>query len=244
MHRLFRLIHVYYTFYCFCCQIYFKNKLRNWCIFTCISVFLQHIVYRKDVVFMIMGCIITIFTAISCLAAFFTGSAGALASSVVTGAGEGITLALSLAGSLCLWTGVGKLMEAAGLTAGLSRLLSPLLARIFPSTKSDPVLASHLSANICANFLGLGNAATPMGLKAVQHMAKDHPGVASDEMCRLIVLNSASIQLIPATVAAIRAGLGAQQPFELLPAVWITSLCSASAGVAASFIMGKVLHDH
>ena len=191
---------------------------------------------------LMMGWIFTTFVAFSCLAALLTGNGEALTEAVASGAREGITLAVSLAGSLCLWTGVGKLMEAAGLTAGLTRLLSPLLKRLFPSVRKDPVLASHLAGNICANFWGLGNAATPMGLLAVRRMARDHPEQASDEMCRLIVLNTASIQLLPTTVAAIRSGLGSASAFDILPAVWITSLCSAAAGVTAAVVMGKLWH--
>jgi len=192
---------------------------------------------------MVMGWMITVLTALSTLAAAITGRGSVLAAAVISGAGAGINLTIALAGSLCLWTGVGRLMEAAGLTALLSKLLSPLLFLVFPSAKTDPVLASCLSGNICANFLGLGNAATPMGIQAVQRMAVLCPGTASNEMCRLIVLNSASIQLIPATVAAIRAGLGCPAPFDILPAVWITSICSASAGLAAAWMMGKVWRD-
>ena len=131
-------------------------------------------------------------------------------------------------------------MEHAGLTGILSRLLHPLLIRLFPSAKTDPVLENHLSANICANFLGLGNAATPMGILAAQRMAAGQNAVASDELCRLIVLNTASIQLIPATVAAVRTGLGCATPFDILPAVWVTSLCSAGLGVAAAWLLGRV----
>ena len=99
------------------------------------------------------------------------------------------------------------------------------------------------SGNICANFLGLGNAATPMGLQAVRRMSRSGP-VATDEMCQLIVLNTASIQLIPANVAAIRSALGCATPFDILPAVWVTSFCSAGLGVAAAVLLGKVwLHD-
>jgi spore maturation protein A len=136
-------------------------------------------------------------------------------------------------------------MEKAGLTVTLSRLLRPLLHRIFPGTKKDPILSGCLSANICANFLGLGNAATPMGIRAVQRMADPrHPGMATDQMCRLIVLNTASIQLIPANVAAVRASLGSGAPFDILPAVWVTSLCSASLGLCAAWLLGKVCrHD-
>ena len=166
-----------------------------------------------------------------------------MAGAVPVGARAGVELALTLMGSLVLWTGVGKLLEAGGVTQWLSRLLSPLLRRIFPSTKQDPELAGALSGNICANFLGLGNAATPMGIRAVQRLGRGQ-GMASDEMCRLIVLNTASIQLIPTSVAAVRAGLGAAAPFDILPAVWIASLCSAGLGVTAAWILGKVwLHD-
>ena len=192
---------------------------------------------------MIMSWIFCIFAGFSCICAIFTGQGAALAASVPEGAQAGITLALSLGGSLCLWTGVGKLLEACGITGLLSRLIGPVLHRIFPSTKFDTSLAATLSGNICANFLGLGNAATPMGIQAVQRMAKHTaPGTASNEMCRLIVLNTASIQLIPATVAAVRASLGCETPFDILPAVWVTSICSAGLGICASWLLGKVWH--
>ena len=169
------------------------------------------------------------------------GNGGTLASAVASGAQGGITLAISLAGSLCLWTGVGKLMEHIGLTAMLARLLRPLLWRLFPSTRRDKALASCLSANICANFLGLGNAATPMGVLAAKRMVSpERPGIATNELCRLIVLNTASIQLIPANVAAIRASMGCATPFDILPAVWITSVVSAGSGILAAWLLGKV----
>ena len=193
---------------------------------------------------MAMSWIISMMILMSVICAVITGNGTALAAATATGAQAGITLAISMAGSLCLWSGVGKLMEHAGFTAALSRLIRPLLNRLFPSTKSDPVLAGYLSGNICANFLGLGNAATPMGIHAVKAMAEHtSPGIASDEMCRLIVLNTASIQLIPATVAAVRSGLGCATPFDILPAVWITSLFSAGLGVTAAWYLGKVWKD-
>ena len=192
---------------------------------------------------MIMSWIFCIFSGISCICALYTGGGGALSAAVSQGAQAGITLGLSLAGSLCLWTGVGKVLEKSGVTEKLSGLFCPLLHRIFPGTRNDPLLSGYLSGNICANFLGLGNAATPMGIQAVQRMAESAvPGQATDEMCRLIVLNTASIQLIPATVAALRASLGCSTPFDLLPAVWITSACSAGLGVAAACLLGKVWH--
>ncbi len=190
---------------------------------------------------MVMSFIWIGIVGISILAALFLGRGSQLAAAVPQGAQAGITLAISMAGSVCLWTGVGKVMEKAGITGFLSRLLRPLLGRLFPSFREDPKVASSLSANVCANFLGLGNAATPMGIQAAQGMAlRCKGGVASDELCRLIVLNTASIQLIPANVAAIRAALGCARPFDILPCVWITSLCSASLGVLTAWLLGKV----
>lgn len=190
---------------------------------------------------MVMSWIWTGIVAVALIAALILGRGSELAAAIPQGSQAGITLAISMAGSLCLWSGVGKLMERAGFTGFLSRLLKPLLSRLFPSTREDPALAGSLSANICANFLGLGNAATPMGIQAAQRLAaRGKPGVAGAELCRLIVLNTASIQLIPATVAAVRASLGCATPFDILPAVWITSLCSAGLGVTAAVVLGKL----
>ena len=174
--------------------------------------------------------------------AVLTGSGTALAAAIPAGAQAGAELAIALMGSLVLWIGVGRLLEAGGVTGLLSRLLAPVLGRIFPGTKTDAALAGDLSGNICANFLGLGNAATPMGIRAVKRMVR-HPGEATDEMCRLIVLNTASIQLIPANVAAVRGSLGSAAPFDILPAVWIASICSAGLGVTAAWVLGKVWRD-
>lgn len=175
---------------------------------------------------------------ISCICAPLTGQVTPLVTAVAQGAQAGITLGISIAGSLCLWSGLGRVMEKAGVTDLLSKLIAPLLHLVFPSTKTDSALSGELSGNICANFLGLGNAATPMGIRAVRRMAQGQTS-ATDEMCRLIVLNTASIQLIPANVAAVRTSLGSVSPFDILPAVWITSLCSAGLGVLAAVILGK-----
>ena len=191
---------------------------------------------------MVMSRIWSGIVLISIVFSWLTGNGPALSAAVMEGAQAGVTLAVSMAGSICLWSGVGNLMEKIGITDSLSRILRPMLLRLFPGTKKDPQLARDLSANICANFLGLGNAATPMGISAAKRMAKGK--TATDELCRLIVLNSASIQLIPANVAALRTSLGSSTPFDILPAVWITSLCSASVGLSAAWVMGKVWrHD-
>lgn len=188
-----------------------------------------------------MSWIFTGFLILSVICSYITNNVATLPSAVLQGAHTGITLSISIAGSLCLWNGVGKVMEKTGMTGALSLLLRPVLHRVFPGTRTDHALAGSLSANICANFLGLGNAATPMGIQAVKRMVRPNsPHTATNEMCRLIVLNTASIQLIPATVAAVRASLGCTSPFDILPAVWISSICSASIGVIAAWGLGKL----
>ena len=187
---------------------------------------------------MVMTYVWTCMLLVSVFSAAITGRGPQISAALMEGAQAGVQLALSMAGAVCLWSGVGKLMEAAGMTGVLARLLRPLLHKLFPSTKQDQQLAGHLSANICANILGLGNAATPMGIRAAMGLKRGK--TATDELCRLIVLNTASIQLIPANVAALRASLGAQRPFAILPAVWVTSLCSAGLGLAGAWILGKL----
>jgi spore maturation protein A len=182
---------------------------------------------------------------VSILCAIITDNGSALAAAIPQGAQAGITLAISIAGSLCLWSGIGKLMERIGLTEKLSKLLHPLLIRLFPRSRNDALTRQYLSANICANFLGLGNAATPMGIQAAKRLTDPrNPELATDELCRLIVLNTASIQLIPANVAAVRASLGCAAPFDILPMVWLASICSAALGLVCAYLLGKVWrHD-
>ena len=188
---------------------------------------------------MVMSWIWTGILVLSVIASLILGNGSSLAAAVPKGSQAGLELALSLAGSICLWSGVGRLMEKAGLTGILSRLFAPLLGRIFPSFRTDPILAGHLSSNVCANFLGLGNAATPMGILAAKRLSKGED-IANDQLCRLIVLNTASIQLIPANVAAIRSQLGGTSPFDILPAVWVTSVASAGMGLIAAWCFGRL----
>ena len=190
---------------------------------------------------MLMSWIWAAMVLLSIIAAVILGNGSLLSGAVLEGAQSGVTLIIGMAGSICLWSGVGQVMEHCGITAFLAKLLKPLLKRLFPDTRQDSVLASHLSANICANILGLGNAATPMGIQAARRMAASGtPGIASDQLCRLIVLNTASIQLIPTSVAAVRLAAGCNTPFDILPAVWLTSLCSAALGLLSAWGMGKL----
>lgn len=187
---------------------------------------------------MLMSWIFTVMAALSLVFAIITGQGSELAAAIPKGAQAGVELVISMAGSICLWTGLGRLLEKCGITNFLSRMLRPILHKLFPDTKKDPQLSGVLSTNICANFLGLGNAATPMGLQAAKMLSDGSS--ATDQLCRLVVLNTASIQLIPSTVAALRASLGSTAPFSILPAVWITSICSAGVGLGSAVLLGKV----
>lgn len=187
---------------------------------------------------MLLGWIWTVFLLLSLVFSVFSKEPVSLSSAIAQGAQSGITLGISLAGSVCLWCGVGRVLERAGISDALARLFRPVLGRLFPDMDTDPALAGHLSGNFCANLLGLGNAATPMGIRAAQALARGD--TATDQLCRLVVLNTASIQLIPTTVAAVRAAQGCATPFDILPAVWTASFCSAGAGLAAAWILGTL----
>ena len=186
-----------------------------------------------------MGWIWTGLLILSVLYSCCTANTGGLSAALMGGAGSGVTLAISLAGPICLWSGLTRMMDAAGWSAGLARVSAPFLKRLFPRAWEDPETRTALCGNFSANLLGLGNAATPLGIRAARRMASGQNGRADDELCRLIVMNTASIQLIPATVAAVRGSLGSVSPFEILPAVWVTSLCSITAGLLAAKGLSK-----
>jgi spore maturation protein A len=166
-----------------------------------------------------------------------TGNLDAVASAALEGAGSAIQLSVSMAGMLCLWSGVMEVMNVCGLSAGLARLFRPLLRRLLPSACKDEETLAAVSANVSANLLGLGNAATPLGIQAARRMARGGSGVASDELCLLVVLNTASIQLIPATIASVRSAAGCQTPFDILPAVWLSSALSVTVGLLAAWLL-------
>jgi len=191
----------------------------------------------------VMGMIWMVLVVTAVIAAALEGNLGALSPAVMEGASSAIRLALSLAGALCLWSALAKLMEKAGALRGLARVMRPVFRRLFPQASRDETAMGYLCANVSANLLGLGNAATPMGIAAVKRMQElAHTRTATDEMCRLIVMNTASIQLLPTTVAAVRASLGAATPFDILPAVWITSALSVTAGLLAARLLRGFSH--
>ena len=189
---------------------------------------------------MTMTVIWTGMVVLSILCGLATGRGPAVASAAVEGASAAVQLALSIAGMLCLWTGVMEVMRRSGLADGLSRLLAPVLRRLFPQAARDRDTMDSISANVSANLLGLGSASTPLGLEAARRLARRSPGTASNDLCMLVVCNTASIQLIPTTVASVRAAEGCAAPFDILPAVWLASTLSVGVGITACKIFAGV----
>lgn len=176
---------------------------------------------------------------LSLLFGVVNGRIDAVSAAALEGAQSAVVLCLSMAGTLCLWSGVMEVMRQCGLTDRMARAFRPLLRRLLPNACRDSTTLASISANVSANLLGLGNAATPPGIQAACRMARGCEGTASDELCLLVVLNTASIQLIPATVAAVRAAAGAKAPFDILPAVWLSSVLSVTAGLLAAKLLAK-----
>ena len=166
-----------------------------------------------------------------------TGRIDAVSEAALSGAQNAVELSLSMAGVLCLWSGIMEIMRVCGLTDGLSRAFRPLMRRLLPEASRDSEALAAVSANVAANLLGLGNAATPLGIQAARRMARGCGGVASDALCRLVVLNTASIQLLPTTIASVRAAAGCKTPFDILPAVWLSSVLSVTAGLTAAWLL-------
>ena len=192
---------------------------------------------------MAMAWIWTAMISLAVVCGILTGQMDAVGSAALDGASAAVDLCLGMLGGMCLWMGVMELMDRCGLSARLSLLFRPLLRRLLPHAARDEETLSALSANVSANLLGLGNAATPLGIRAARRMAVGCDGIASDELCRLVVLNTASIQLLPTTVASVRAACGSTTPLDILPAVWISSLLSVLAGLAAGRLLQAIWRD-
>ena len=177
---------------------------------------------------------------LSLFCGLYTGNLDDVASAALNGAQSAVELSFSMAGVLCLWSGVMEVLNACGLSQKIAGCFHPLLHRLLPQASQDSETLAAVSANVSANLLGLGNAATPLGIQAACRMARGCGGTASDELCLLVVLNTASIQLLPTTVASIRAVCGSAAPLDILPAVWVSSLLSVTAGLAAAKLLERL----
>ena len=179
---------------------------------------------------MLIGLIILAIYVLSALYAAYSGSAAQAGSAVLEGAGAAVSFCISIGGAVCLWSAVAELLERSGAAAWLSR----------PASGQDKAVIAALSENVSANLLGLGNAATPAGICAAKGMVRLGDTRARDELCLLVVINTASFQLVPTTVAAVRASYGAAAAFDIMPAVWVSSAVSLAVGIAAAAVLKRL----
>ncbi len=176
----------------------------------------------------------------SVVCSIINGKMDILAEAVTGGADKAIQLLISMAGVMCLWTGIMRIAEKSGITRGIAAALSPVLKRLMPDYSPESEAMQAVSANITANILGLGNAATPLGIRAMREMQNgnrlgDRPNAS---MIMFVVINTASIQIIPATAAALRQAAGSSDPYSILPYVWITSAAALIIGIFVTKLFG------
>ena len=172
--------------------------------------------------------------------ALVSGNVGALNSGMMDSAGEAVQLLVRISGMICLWSGFMRIARDCGLIEKLARISAPLLRLLYPDVREDSDAFRYISMNLSANLLGLGNAATPMGIRAMRELKKHNPGnTATDSMVTFVLMNTASIQLIPTTVAALRKSYGSQRPFDVIVCVWLTSIAALTAGLLSSKLIGR-----
>jgi len=182
-----------------------------------------------------------IFIIVSFIYAILIGRVSEVNNSVFDSTKSAVDLSISLLGTTCLWTGIMQIASNTKIVKHLSKLLNPIMKKIFPDIKKEEKVHKEITMNIIANIMGLGNAATPLGLKAMKSMQEKNKdkNKLSNSMCMFIVLNTASIQLIPATVIAIRSSLGSNNPTAMIVPVWIATICAAIAAVFSAKLLMK-----
>lgn len=170
---------------------------------------------------------------LSILCSILLGNTHNLSQALIESGASSIELILTMAGIMCLWSGIMKIAVESGLTALIAKLFSPLLRPLFPKLKKNSDAFQSITMNISANLLGLGNAATPFGLKAMEqlHTLNDRSDTASNEMIIFVVMNTASLQLLPTTLATLRQSYGSTAPFEIIVPVWISSACALAVAL-------------
>ena len=179
-----------------------------------------------------------IFIIISFSYAIFSGNLEKLNSSIFESASDAVNLSISLLGTMCLWNGIMQVASKTKVIGVLTKFLKPVIHFLFPKIRRNSPVEKEISMNMVANILGLGNAATPLGLKAMKSMQEENPkkDTLTDSMAMFVILNTASIQIIPTTVIAIRNSLGSENPTAIVFPVWIATICAAIAGITATKI--------
>jgi spore maturation protein A len=187
----------------------------------------------------------TIFAALFVVALAFaalTGNPQGFSSGLFKGVADAVEVAIGLTGALAFWLGLVRILERAGALAALSRGIGPVIRRLFPEVPAEHPALAAMTMNIAANMLGLGNAATPFGIKAMEELDKLNPrrGVASDAQALFLAINTANVTLVPATVIALRAKAGAAQPADVLLPGLIASLAATVAAILGSRLLSRL----
>ena len=183
----------------------------------------------------------SIFIIISFSYAIFSGNLQNLNSSIFDSVESAVNLSITMLGTMCLWSGIINVATNTNIIKVMSKLLRPIIRFLFPEIKENQKAQNEISMNMIANILGLGNAATPLGLRAMETLQKENKNKQelSNSMIMLIVINTASIQIIPNTIIAIRSSLGAENPTSIIVPVWIATICAAIVGVTATKLLIK-----
>lgn len=182
-----------------------------------------------------------IFLIISFIYAIICGRIQEVNNSIFESTKTAVELSMSMLGTICLWNGIMEIASKTSIIKQLNKILNPIIKKLFPDIKKEDKAHKEITMNIIANIMGLGNAATPLGLKAMQSMQKQNKekDKLTNSMAIFIVLNTASIQIIPTTVIAIRSSLQSTNPVGMIIPVWIATICAAIAAIIASKILMK-----
>ncbi len=170
---------------------------------------------------------------ISITCSIIFGNTSNLSKALIDSGASSIELIFTMAGIMCLWSGIMKIAVESGFTSAIAKLFAPLLRPLFPKLNKNSAAFKSITMNISANLLGLGNAATPFGLKAMEqlHTLNNKSDTASNEMVIFVVMNTASLQLLPTTLATLRQTYGSSAPFEIIVPVWISSACALAVAL-------------
>lgn len=178
---------------------------------------------------------------VSYIFSFFSGRTADVTKSVFDGCSDAVTLVISLLGMMCLWTGLLEVAQSSGLIKKVQKILSPIISWLFPTIDKKADVAGDISMSISANLLGLSNAATPLGLSVMEKLEKRNlvKDTASDEMCMFVVINTASITLLPTTLLTLRTAFSSKAPFEVIVPVWIVSFVSLFSGIICAKLCAR-----
>ena len=189
-----------------------------------------------------LGKIFGILVLVSYIFAGATGNMINVCNAAIIGAGEAVQLSISLLGIMCLWSGIIRVLDKAGLTKLITKIISPFLKFLYPDAHKKNINTDYISANYSANLLGLGNAALPIGISAIKELKKEGlpaPQTANNDMVTFAVLNTTPIQLIPTTLIALRTTYNSANPYEIILPIWICSLATTIFGAILCKIMSK-----